>query len=576
MTNTMKRQLLTLAAMTLLTACQNEFLPTDRTPVTVTANLPVNEVESRVALSLDADASNNPFVNVEWRNEGRKETFTVMTAVFGEAAIFTQTEGSSFFGTLPGDAADGIYYAFYPATHASSPAAVPFDLSSQTGGLDETKTYMYAKSADGTHFDFRHLTAIVYISFYGFSNEAFPVTITLQGSALTAKGTVDFIEDGSGPTYTASASATQSVTLDGLTTDDIYVYLPPMPEGSILQIKATASDGNSYGGTLIPNRDIVAGMFYIAAVTLSQPIVEDGSSLTAADLQTAVTTALEGGVRYLSIPGDLSEDQQKAVGTALRNWCGRLPGGVFVNASESGTVTLNLPDVTEVHEGTFGEIVTDGDRTISYALGVLELPNATQIGENAFDHQEFLRKVDAPKVTELESYSFDGCNQLADVNMPLLVTVGDAVFRGASISTLPGTPVTIGNDVFWSCDNLTEVNLTWTTSIGTGVFRLCDNLQSVTAPLLTAVPQWAFADCKNLTSLTFGRPMTEWGGQVLGSIDTEKITLTLHPEQQVLTGGDVNSRDSKWTIADDASTVTFGENQEFCGYTFKEIKPYGE
>lgn len=239
-------------------------------------------------------------------------------------------------------------------------------------------------------------------------------------------------------------------------------------------------------------------------------------------------------------------------------------------------MTLTLPDVTEVYSETFGKIDVDDYPLLSHALGALYLPNATIIGENGFFKQEYLREVHAPKVTTVNKGAFCECYELTTVEMPLLETVKDDAFLASSISTIPGNPVTIGYDAFRECDNLTEVNLTRATSIGSGAFRICANLQSVTAPLLTEVPLWAFADCGQLTSLTFAQPITQWGGQVLNNMTTENITLTLHPDQKVLSGGEADEQSLKWTPADGAPTVTFGENQKFCGYTFKEIKRYGE
>lgn len=577
----MKRLLMTLAGIALLTACHNENLPQNEameqaaTLVTVTATLPQNEATGRVALTPDTNPDGAPVVKVDWRTGGEKETFSVMTAA-AAATIFTQTEGTDFTGTLPAAAAGEPYYAFYPVADGATPTAVPYDLSQQTGRLDETKTYMYATSTDGTHFAFRHLTAIVKFRFHGLPDGVSLTSFTLQGNELTAKGTVDLTADGNTVTYNADDPPTNRVSITPQQGEDIYVYLPPMTEASMLQFVVNADNGKTYQSTISTAKDIVAGKIYTANVDLFEVPQTDASSKTAEDLKTHVTQALQDGSRVFHLTGELDENQQKAIGTALRDWCSAGGNNSSINYEGRGAVTLILPDVTEVHEGTFGQIHIENDDIFSLALREVHLPNATRIGENAFRSQQYLRKVHAPMVREVSADAFSDCLQLADVTMPQLEGAGDWCFASTSISQVPGSPQTIGSDAFWGCENLTDVNLTQTTSIGTGAIRNCDNLQSVTASLLTVVPLWAFTDNPSLTSLTFAQPITEWGAQVLNNVTTENITLTLHPEQKVLSGGEANANHSKWTPAADAPTVTFGLNQTFCGYTFKEIKRYGE
>lgn len=577
----MKRLLMTLAGIALLTACHNENLPQNEameqaaTLVTVTATLPQNDAASRVALTPDTNPDGTPVVKVDWRTEGEKETFSVMTAA-AAATTFTQTEGTNFAGTLPAAADGEPYYAFYPVANGATPTDVPYDLSQQTGRLDETKTYMYATSTDGTHFAFRHLTAIVKFSFYGLPDGVNLTSFTLQGDDLTAKGTVDLTADGNPVGYIADDPATNSVSITPQSGEDIYVYLPPMTEASMLRFVVNADNDKTYQGLIYTAKDIVAGKIYTADVSFVEFTLDAASMNLATDMKNAVADALQAGVRNLVITGNpnegLNEDFQNQVGYALMDWCGADFNVGSYNVDGRGTVTLTLPDVTEVADYAFGE----SSNIRPFALGEVNLTKATKIGRSAFRCQEFLREVHAPMVTEVVQEAFWGCIRMSTVNMPLLGTVGNKAFYYTSISQVPGNPVTIGNDAFWECDNLTDVNLTQTTSIGTGAFRMCDNLQSVSASLLTEIPQHAFADNPNLTSLTFEKQIESWGSQVLNNMTTENITLTLHPDQKVLTGGSNIGTNQPWTVAADAPTVTFGLNQTFCGYTFKEIKRYGE
>jgi len=315
----------------------------------------------------------------------------------------------------------------------------------------------------------------------------------------------------------------------------------------------------------------------VFAADTSNAITIVGANMTADEMQTAVAEALTSGKRDFTITSNLTEAQQKAAGTAFRDWCYQNKSdGTFHNEGGKGTVTLSLPDVTEVFSNTFGIV---GEQS-PYALGKIILPNVTRIGENAFENSECLKYVEAPKLTIIESRGFYACYSLKTVIMPNVEKVGAYAFRGCDLDVFSWHNITeIGDGAFSKCGGLKgDIVLPNITYIGERTFELCKNINSVAAPKVTTVGSSAFAYCPNLTSLTFGAAVKFWGGQALHNgnqpLYSQNITLTLVPDQKVLSGGDNANFNSEWTVADGAPTVEFGENKTFCGYTFKEIKEY--
>ena len=310
-------------------------------------------------------------------------------------------------------------------------------------------------------------------------------------------------------------------------------------------------------------------------------ITIEAANLTAEDLKTYVAGALNNGVRDFTISGNLTEDQQKAVGTALNDWCGKNPKqGMLWNEAGKGTVSLTLPDVTAIAEYAFRP-----NRDVEgYALKTVVLPITTVIGENAFDGQMKLQSVTAPNVTEVKEAGFYNCPSLAKIEMPSVKTVGKSAFCFCAKATFSDFPFSnlesAGMHAFANTGIKGHIVIPNITVIESFTFRMCSDLEGLSFPKVTTVGTNAFAYSPNLTSLAFGTALEPVGGQVLHNgndpLYTSNITLTLVADQKVLTGGDNTSLRSTWTAADGAATVEFGENKTFCGYTFKEIKKYEE
>lgn len=97
-------------------------------------------------------------------------------------------------------------------------------------------------------------------------------------------------------------------------------------------------------------------------------------------------------------------------------------------------------------------------------------------------------------VTNIESFSFEGCSALTSV-------------------TIADTVTSIGNGAFWDCMVLTDVTIPDSvTSIGEKAFEGCRKLTSITIPdSVTGIPDWMFYDCRSLTDVTISNGVTSIG-----------------------------------------------------------------
>ena len=85
----------------------------------------------------------------------------------------------------------------------------------------------------------------------------------------------------------------------------------------------------------------------------------------------------------------------------------------------------------------------------------------------------------------------------------------------------------IGENAFFSCADLTSVSLPAAKTIGNSAFNGCTDLTSVSAPAATSIGNQAFNECTVLTSLTFGEVITTVGINAFNSVPTGTCTLIL-------------------------------------------------
>ena len=146
-----------------------------------------------------------------------------------------------------------------------------------------------------------------------------------------------------------------------------------------------------------------------------------------------------------------------------------------------------------------GEQITSiADNTFKSKNDLIEadLPGVTVIGKRAFDACKNLKKVDAPKVLQIQgegAYStadgalirsegaFNDCSALQEVNFPSATSIGIGAFS--------------------NCTALPEVNLPSVTSIGSCAFYGCSVLQKVCVPCITTLGGLVFVNCKALQTM---------------------------------------------------------------------------
>ena len=115
---------------------------------------------------------------------------------------------------------------------------------------------------------------------------------------------------------------------------------------------------------------------------------------------------------------------------------------------------------------------------------------------------------------------FQSCSNLTNITLPNTVKdIGVYAFKfceGMTSITIPDSVTTIGDYAFQDCSNLTSVILSSNLeSIGRDTFAFCSSLESVIIPdSVIGIGRYAFKNCSNLVEITLSKNLLETGGAI--------------------------------------------------------------
>ena len=296
--------------------------------------------------------------------------------------------------------------------------------------------------------------------------------------------------------------------------------------------------------TLVPVQ-LVGGMSYCLDATEKRTAVPntiakiDGASTDLATVKTNIEQLLAAGKTTLVVTGKAlapysNENSEKEAKTVV--------GEAIRQLETSTTFSIVLPDATSIGEKAFNGCT---------ALTIVSLPAATTIGYSAFNGCDALTSVSLPAATTIGDQAFDDC-ALTSVSLPVAITIGDYAFQYCTALQSVSLPAatTIGNSAFSRCTALTSVSLPVAITIGESAFFGCDALKSLSLPAATSIGNYAFQQCTDLTSLTFGSVIESVGYLAFSSVNENKWTLncdlTLAAGQMVMEGENMTWADMIW------------------------------
>ncbi len=158
----------------------------------------------------------------------------------------------------------------------------------------------------------------------------------------------------------------------------------------------------------------------------------------------------------------------------------------------------------------------------------LVIPDDVTTLSDAFAYDTCLTSVViGNSVTDISDRTFDGCTGLTSVSVKagntkydsrnncnaIIETATNTLVQGFSMTTIPNTVTSIGEEAFFECTGLTSITIpNSVTNIGEGAFMECTGLTSITIPnSIDSVGIYAFAGCTGLTSITIPNSVTSIG-----------------------------------------------------------------
>lgn len=174
-------------------------------------------------------------------------------------------------------------------------------------------------------------------------------------------------------------------------------------------------------------------------------------------------------------------------------------------------------------------------------------------------------------VTSIDSYAFNGCNNVTDVTIGNGITsIQNETFAGCSSLTdfaIPGTVTSIGAGAFRYCVNLENLTIpSSVTSIGYESFTNCSSLANLVIPeSVTSIDGYAFFACTSLTSVAIPDGVTTISGSAFSSCSG--LTSVTIPEGVTTIGTSAFSSCSSLTSVTIPASVTSigGSAFRFCG-----------
>ncbi len=196
-------------------------------------------------------------------------------------------------------------------------------------------------------------------------------------------------------------------------------------------------------------------------------------------------------------------------------------GGYAFNQKEE-LLSIYIPDgVKKIGESAFSE---------SGLISVTVPGSVEEIGNDAFHDCANLTSVTVSEgVKIIGEQAFRGCTTLAYIDFPASITsVGAGAFMSCKEMTrvrfMPGTgTVTMGDNLFSQCWNLTSVTLPKTTDrISSGMFSSCSSLPVLYIPAtVTEIGENPFTSCRYLKNIYFGGSESDWNSMIIPTLKNQ-------------------------------------------------------
>jgi hypothetical protein len=173
-----------------------------------------------------------------------------------------------------------------------------------------------------------------------------------------------------------------------------------------------------------------------------------------------------------------------------------IPMGLFSNQST----------ITSVHFGI--KCTSVGKEAFKNCISLSEFNDDNvieDIGIGAFDNCTKLKFVNIPQCTNIRSMGFANCHNLTSIDIPKVSNIEDGAFYSCSnlisVKLTPSLNYRVGNNAFFTCINLSDINFNQLVEIGDCAFMSCESLDRADLKMCSSIGSSAFYGCSNITEV---------------------------------------------------------------------------
>lgn len=280
--------------------------------------------------------------------------------------------------------------------------------------------------------------------------------------------------------------------------------------------------------TVIPDRAFY-GRTNITSVVIHDNVTAIGNeafshcyNLTSSTISNSVTTIGHNAFyECTNLTDVIIPDSVTSIGNRAFYGCDRLTSVTIGNS------VTTIGDEAFEWCGSLTGITVDVNNAnySSDSYGVLFNKNKTELIKYPAGNTRISYEIPDSVIT-IGNDAFKCCNNLTKVTIGSgVTTIGKYAFYncdGLTDITIPDSVTTIGNYAFRSCYRLASVTIPDSvTTIGDNTFCYCESLTSVTIPEgVTAIGDWAFYGCDSLTSITIPDSVTAIGDRAFRYCDS--------------------------------------------------------
>ncbi|MFI3324137.1 MAG: leucine-rich repeat protein [Rikenellaceae bacterium] len=226
-----------------------------------------------------------------------------------------------------------------------------------------------------------------------------------------------------------------------------------------------------------------AAIEYISASDSERSIALEFTALTAIPSYAIYGTALSDASRSFTALGALEAPYAVSVGAYAFDSCSSL-SSIYMPLAESvdkyafngctSLQSLEMEYATSIGASAFNNC---------NSMQTIDLPLVESLGEQAFRLCSSVEELSFPELIKMGAGALSYCTALTSLDAPQLISLGDYALCEAVLLTTISTPLLeeIGSYAFIACASLESYTITESVAtIGNGIFNSCDNITQIT------------------------------------------------------------------------------------------------